>query len=109
MPNITTNHAITYTNFTHRRIATNDFLLETGKKETDSCAFCADSPEDDKIISTYFKNNNVRFKSRNSIKVVLAKFLHSTTANAMQLNHGVTQEIKMHGSTGIKTGPEVGT
>ena len=63
-------------NFTHRRIATNDFLLETGKKETDSCAFCADSPEDDKIISTYFKNNNVRFKSRNSIKVVLAKFLH---------------------------------
>ena len=31
--------------FTHRRIATNDFLLKIGKKETDSCAFCADSPE----------------------------------------------------------------
>ena len=83
-----------YLNFTHRRIATNDFLRKTGKKETDSCAFCADSPEDDKIISAHFKNNNVRFKSRNSAKVVLVTFLHSTTANAIQLNHGVTQEIE---------------
>ena len=31
--------------FLHRRVATNDFLLKTGKKETDSCSFCAGSPE----------------------------------------------------------------
>ena len=31
--------------FLHRRIATNDFLLKIGKKETDSCSFCADSPK----------------------------------------------------------------
>ena len=29
----------------HRRIVTNDFLLKIGKKETDSCSFCADSTE----------------------------------------------------------------
>lgn len=26
--------------FLHRRVATNDFLLKIGKKETDSCSFC---------------------------------------------------------------------
>ena len=31
--------------FLHRRVATNDFLLKIGKKETDSCSFCAGSPE----------------------------------------------------------------
>ena len=31
--------------FLHRGVATNDFLLKIGKKETDSCSFCADSPE----------------------------------------------------------------
>ena len=31
--------------FLHRRVATNDFLLKIGKKETDSCSFCADSPQ----------------------------------------------------------------
>ena len=31
--------------FLHRRIATNDFLLKIGKKETDTFSFCADSPE----------------------------------------------------------------
>ena len=31
--------------FLHRRVATNDFLLNIGKKETDSCSFSAGSPE----------------------------------------------------------------
>ena len=31
--------------FLHRRVATDDFLLKIGKKETDSCSFCAGSPE----------------------------------------------------------------
>ena len=31
--------------FLHRRVATNDVLLKIGKKETDSCSFCAGSPE----------------------------------------------------------------
>ena len=31
--------------FLHRRVATNDFLLKIGKKETDSCSFCSGSPE----------------------------------------------------------------
>ena len=31
--------------FLHRRVATNDFLLNIGKKETDSCSFYAGSPE----------------------------------------------------------------
>ena len=32
--------------FLHRRVAyTNDFLLKIGKKERDSCSFCAGSPE----------------------------------------------------------------
>ena len=31
--------------FLHRRVATNDFLLKIGKKETDSCSFYAGSPE----------------------------------------------------------------
>ena len=31
--------------FLHRRVATNDFLLKIGKKETDSCSSCAGSPE----------------------------------------------------------------
>ena len=31
--------------FLRRRVATNDFLLKIGKKETDSCSFCAGSPE----------------------------------------------------------------
>ena len=31
--------------FLRKRVATNDFLLKIGKKETDSCSFCAGSPE----------------------------------------------------------------
>ena len=31
--------------FLQRRVATNDFLLKIGKKETDSCSSCAGSPE----------------------------------------------------------------
>ena len=31
--------------FLHRGVATNDFLLKIGKKETDSCSFCAASPK----------------------------------------------------------------
>ena len=31
--------------FLLRKVATNDFLLNIGKKETDSCPFCAGSPE----------------------------------------------------------------
>ena len=31
--------------FLHRRVATNDFLHKIGKKEKDSCSFCAGSPE----------------------------------------------------------------
>ena len=31
--------------FLHRRVAANDCLLKIGKKETDSCSFCAGSPE----------------------------------------------------------------
>ena len=31
--------------FLHRRVATNDFLLKIGKKQTDSCSFCACYPE----------------------------------------------------------------
>ena len=31
--------------FLHRRVATINFLLKIGKKETDSCSFCAGSPE----------------------------------------------------------------
>ena len=31
--------------FLHRRVATDDFLLNIGKKETDSCSFFAGSPE----------------------------------------------------------------
>ena len=31
--------------FLHRRVVTDDFLLKIGKKETDSCSFCAGYPE----------------------------------------------------------------
>ena len=46
--------------FLHRKIATNDFLLKIGKKETDSCSFCADSPEtlfwDCRSTQTFWNN-----------------------------------------------------
>ena len=46
--------------FLHRRIATNDFLLKIGKKETDSCSFCAGSPEtrfwDCRSTQTFWNN-----------------------------------------------------
>ena len=49
--------------FLQRRVATNDFLLKIGKKETDSCSFCAGSPEtlthlfwQCRLTQTFWKN-----------------------------------------------------
>ena len=43
--------------FLHRRVATNDFLLKIGKKETDSCSFCAGSPETLTHLFCYCRSN----------------------------------------------------
>lgn len=45
--------------FLHRRVATNDFLLKIGKKETDSCSFCDCSPETRIFFGTQTFWNNV--------------------------------------------------
>ena len=46
--------------FLHRGKATNDFLLKIRKKETDSCSFCAYSPEtlfwDRRSTQTFWNN-----------------------------------------------------
>ena len=46
--------------FLHRRKATNDFLHKICKNETDSCSFCADSPEtlfwDCRSTQTFWNN-----------------------------------------------------
>ena len=54
--------------FLHRRIATNDFFLRYAKKETDSCSFCADSPETlfwDCRSTQTFRNNVLQWTSEN--------------------------------------------
>ena len=60
----------------------------------------------DKIISACFRNNNIRFKQprKHQGHKGEANFSHSSTANALEVNRGVTQEMKMLEIMSIETG-----
>ena len=60
LPNFLTHGAPLRARQARESSATNDFLLKIGKKETDSCSFCADSPEtlfwDCRSTQTFWNN-----------------------------------------------------
>ena len=64
--------------FLHRRVATNDFLLNIGKKETDSCSFSAGSPE---TLTHLFWHCRSLQTFWNSVSLWTSENLHLTNLN----------------------------